>query len=330
MTTLTMIVGSQRQALSMVGVARSTWQYRRQPRPMVADPVHQTKRAYQSRISPADRQHITDRILAGWAHQDSVDHSFATAWDQGVMLASRRTWWRIAAQIEDQTTRPVVPRKHGARTPRCAPVVKATRPGQVWSWDITDLYTPWRGQVFKAYKITDIYSREIVGWRVENREADHLAVDMFHTAITIHGTPEIVHADSGAAMKSTLLKDFLTDHGVALTHNRPHVSNDNPFSEAGFHTMKYRPGYPRIFTSIDHARDYLTGYVTWYNTSHKHSGIALFSPCQVGDGTWRDVWEIRDQALQRYYQQYPQRFRTRPITPTPADHVGINLPTQQK
>lgn len=158
-------------------------------------------------------------------------------------------------------------------------------------------------------------------------EADHLAVDLFAAAIATHGTPRIVHADNGSAMKSNLLRDFLAgEHGVKLSHSRPYVSDDNPFSEAGFRTMKYRPGYPKVFTDVDAARAYLTDYVPWYNHQHKHSGIALFSPAQVHDGSWQQAWLQRDAALQRYFQAHPERFRARPSTPTPAGTVGINLP----
>jgi transposase InsO family protein len=313
----------------LTGLSRSTWHYRQHPRQLVADPVLQSERAYESRISGADRERIEQLILAGWARQHSVDHSFATAWDVGVMLASRRTWWRIAAGIEEQMLRPNISTRKDNRQARDKPVLKATGPGQVWSWDITDLYSPWRGKVFKAYKIIDIYSREIVGHTVEDREADHLAVDMFQAAIAKHGPPQVVHADSGAAMTSNALRDALTGHGVALSHNRPYTSNDNPFSESGFRTMKYRPGYPKVFTDLEAARAYIDGYVTWFNTEHKHSGIALFSPSQVHDGTWQQTWKKRDQALQRYYDTHPERFRGRPITPSPADHVGINLPKEE-
>lgn len=328
MTELTRITGSQRKALSLAGVSRATWHYRQQPRQVVMAPVPQRARAYRSRISPADRERIVGYILAGWAKSVSVDHAYASAWDAGVMLASRRTWWRIAAGIEEQMLRPQVPTRRGKRAPREKPVVTATRPGQAWSWDITDLYSPWWGKTFKAYKITDIFSREIVGWRVEEREADHLAVEMFETAIAHYGAPEVVHADSGSAMRSHALLNALTHHGVTLSHNRPYVSNDNPFSEAGFRTMKYRPGYPRVFADLAAARTYLAENVAWYNTEHKHSGIALFSPAQVGDGSWREVWKTRDLALQHYYDTHPERFRGRPVTPAPADLVGINLPKQ--
>lgn len=191
----------------------------------------------------------------------------------------------------------------------------------------TDLPSPWRGKAFKAYKIIDILSRKIVRWRVEDREADYFAVEMFSDAITEHGAPLIVHADNGPSMTSNLLRDFLEDQRVTLTHNRPYVSDDNPFSEAAFRTMKYRPGCPKVFPDLDAARTHLDGYVPWYNHEHKHSGIALFSPAQVHDGTWREVWKIRDTALQRYYQAHPERFHARPTAPAPADTVGINLPT---
>jgi transposase InsO family protein len=312
--------------LELAGVSRSTWHYRASPRELVADPVPHKERVYRSRISAADRGLIAGKIIAGWAGGNSVDHAFASAWDAGVMLASRRSWWRIAADLPDQSLRPVAPTRRGSKTPREVPVLEATGPGQVWSWDITDLRSPWRGKAFKAYSIIDIYSRKIVGWRVEERESDDLAVEMFLHAFTEHGTPRAVHADSGPAMRSNALKDLLAGAGIDQTHNRPRVSNDNPFSESEFRTMKYRPNYPRTFDDLDQARAHLASYVPWYNQKHKHSGIALFSPDQVHDGTWRHRWNQRNQAQQAYYTAHPERFRHQPRTPAPPGTVGINLP----
>jgi putative transposase len=318
-------LGSQRKALALVGVSRSTWHYRISPREPVAVPVLHKDRAYRSRISAVDRGLIEQRIAAAWAAGNSVDHAFASAWDVGVMLASRRSWWRIAAEMPDQSARPIAPTRRGTTTPREMPVLEASGPGQVWSWDITDLRSPWRGKAFKAYSIIDIYSRKIVGWRVEDREADHLAVDMFERAFNEYGTPQVVHADSGPAMRSNLLKELLAGCGIAESHSRPRVSNDNPYSESEFRTMKYRPNYPGTFEDLDAARDHMASYVPWYNAEHKHSGIALFSPDEVHDGTWRQRWTQRDRIQQTYYDAHPERFRSQPRTPTPAGTVGINL-----
>lgn len=314
----------------MIALSRSTWHYRSHPRSPVGDPIPQKDRAYPSRIGAVDRAAIKAGIIAGWLTGVSVDQSFATAWDAGVMLASRRSWWRIAATIEDQNVRPVAPTRAKNTTPRSAPVLKATGPQQIWSWDITDLRSPFRGVAFKAYSIIDIYSRKIVGWRVEERECDDLAVDMFETAFLNQGLPAVVHADSGPAMRSTVLKDCLAERGVGQTHNRPHVSNDNPFSESEFRTMKYRPNYPGTFEDIETARAWVDAYVSWYNTSHRHSGIALFTPDDVHTGAWQQRWNQREQALQAYYTTHPERFRTRPHTKTPSPIVGINLPAENE
>jgi putative transposase len=321
------MTGSQRHALALTGLSRSTWHYRRKPRPSAVNPVPQKDRAYPARISAADRTVIADKISSGWQAGHSVDHSFACSWDDGLMLASRRSWWRIATTITDQSARPVAPsRRPGNTAPRPIPVLKATGPGQVWSWDITDLRTPWRGMAFKAYSIIDIYSRMMVGWRVEERECDDLAVEMFTEAFARHGQPQAVHADSGPAMRSTVLKDLLFDLGVGQTHNRPRVSNDNPFSESEFRTMKYRPNYPGTFADIDAARAWVGSYVPWYNNRHHHSGIALFTPSEVHSGIWAQRWRQRDHVHQAYYDTHPERFRSRPQTAAPSPTVGINLP----
>lgn len=144
------------------------------------------------------------------------------------------------------------------------------------------------------------------------------------------GIRDAVHADSGPAMRSTVLKDLLAELDVTQTHNRPRVSNDNPFSESEFRTTKYRPNYPGTFETLDEARAYVDWYVPWYNQNHKHSGIALFSPDEVHDGTWRDAWARRNEIQQAYYDRHPERFRRRPTTPAPADIVGINLPDNEE
>lgn len=321
-----MATGSQRQALALVGLSRSTWHYRHRPRPRVLDPLPAKDRAYRNRIGRTDRAEIARLIRAGWAASNSVDQSFATAWDQGIMLASRRTWWRIAAAM-DQAARPLAPTRRRGRGPATAPVLRADGPGQVWSWDITELRSPWAGRTHLAYSIIDLYSRMIVGWRVEEREIDRLAVEMFQQAFATHGHPQVVHADSGAAMRSGALSDLFSARGIKRSHNRPRVSNDNPFSEAEFRTMKYRPGYPGTFPDVATARAWVSDYVPWYNEHHCHSGIAHFTPASVHSGSWKTQWAQRDSTLQAYHDAHPERFRHRPRTATPAPTVGINLPT---
>lgn len=317
-------LGSLRKALELVDLSRSTWHYRHHPRTTVSSPVHQADRAYESRIDLFDRAVIAVLIQVAWAAGKSVDYAFATAWDAGIMIAQRRSWWRIAAGL-DQAHRPVAPTKGtGTSKKRATPVVVAKAPGEVWSWDITDLKSPYTGKSFKAYSVIDIYSRMIIAWRVEEREDQDLVNEMFTQAVEAYGPPKVVHSDNGAVMKSNDLKTLPGWKGIEMSHNRPYVSNDNPYSESEFRTMKYRPNYPGVFDSVEAARAFLRSCVPWYNTCHKHSGIELFSPQDVFDGTWKAKHKVRDKALQRYFARYPERFRGRPKTRKPADVVGIN------
>lgn len=152
---------------------------------------------------------------------------------------------------------------------------------------------------------------------------------MFETARAKYEAPKTVQSDLGPSMKSNVLREVLAVDDVELSHNRPYVSNDNPFSESAFRTIKYHPGYQRVFKSVESARAYIDAYVPWYNTAHKHSVIALFSPAQVYDGSWVEVWDVRDAALQSYYRKNHGWFRRGPVTTSPADHVGINLPEKE-
>lgn len=305
-------------------LSRSTWHYRVHGRDTVTDPIPQHQRAYTSRISTTERARVETLISDAWRVGDSVDEAFATAWDAGVMLASRRSWWRIAAGM-DQDTRPKIPtRRGGGARRRAVPQVVAHAPNEVWSWDITDVKSPYTRKVFKVYTVVDIFSRMIIAWRVAERETQVQVNEMFTQAFEAYGAPQVVHADNGSVMTSHDLANLLADHGVQMTHNRPYVSNDNPYSESQFRTMKYRPDYPGEFATIDEARGYMTGYVPWYNTCHKHSGVELFSPQDVYDGTWQGKWTVRDAALQKYYAAHPERFRHAPVTRSPKQSVGIN------
>jgi putative transposase len=292
----------------------------------VAQPIPKKDRAYPSRIGAADRDRIEELITASWVSGVSVDHAFATAWDCGIMLASRRSWWRIAADITDQSARPIIPTRARTNTAsRTAPILKATGPQQVWSWDITDLRTPWRGVAFKAYSIIDIDSRKIVGWRVEEREVDALAVEMFEAAFCTHGIPRrCMQIPGRRCAQQTSIRCWPT--WASLRHNRPRVSNDNPFSESEFRTMKYRPNYPGTFDTLEDARAYMTGDVPWYSANHKHSGIALFSPGLLPSPPRTIPPTPTHPSTSRHRRNHPtHRTRTRPtprsLTVTASGHL---------
>ena len=179
--------------------------------------------------------------------------------------------------------------------------------------------------------ILDVFSRYAVGWTVQHRETASLAEQLISQTLAKQqiGRDQLtIHADRGSSMTSKPVAFLLADLGVTKTHSRPYTSTDNPYSEAHFKTLKYRPGFPARFGSIMEARTFCRQFFGWYNHQHRHSGIALFTPEQVHDGAWTQHWQQRDQALQSYYETHPERFRNRPQTPKPHPIVGINLPAE--
>lgn len=211
---------------------------------------------------------------------------YATLLDEGQYLASIRTFYRIlAANQEVRERRRLVSRAHYKK-----PELLATKPNEVWSWDITKLKGPAKWTYFQLYVIIDIFSRYVVGWMVDHRESAALAKRLIAETC---GKQQIcreqltLHADRGSSMKSKLVAHLLADLGVTKTHSRPHVSNDNPYPEAQFKTLKYSPGFPGRFGSIQDARAFCQKFFSWYNTVHKHSGIGLMTPEQVHFGLGR-------------------------------------------
>lgn len=315
---------SQRRALEMAGVSRGTWQYRSKPRRTQSEPVPQADREYPSRISAEDEAQVMARINAAWEAGNSVQHAFATSWDEGVYLASQRQWYRIANRIVDQQARPQVPSKH--RCPkRAAPIVEAHAAGEAWMWDISDVKGAFVGCVFKAYSVQDLYSRKIVAHQVASRQSDVIARDMMQEAFIIHGAPAVLHSDNGTAMKSQLMRRLCSEYNVAMSFNRPSVSNDNPFKESEFRTMKYRPSYPGMFEDLPAAQQWVKEYVNWFNNEHHHSSLALHTPQSVYDGIWRTIQGCRIQTLNTYYAHHKDRYRKPPVAHEPPSVVGINL-----
>jgi putative transposase len=249
--------------------------------------------------------------------------------DEGTYLCSWRTMYRLLHRNQA-----VKERRQVRRHPKYVrPELAANGPNQVWTWDITYLKGPIRGQFFYLYVVMDLFSRLVVGWMLADCESAALAVRLLERSCVKHKVKPgqlTVHADRGAPMKSKTLGQLLSDLDVRKTHSRPKVSNDNPFSEAGFKTMKYSPDFPARFDSIEVAEAFCRGYFAWYNTEHHHTGIALLTPGQVHYGEAAAVLDRRQSALDVAFGLAPQRFRHGPPqVERPPTTVWINRPAQE-
>ena len=253
---------------------------------------------------------------------------WATLLDEGLYLCSWRTMYRLLKQ-HDQ----VRERRNVRRHPKYArPELAASGPNQVWTWDITYLKGPVRGQFFYLYVVIDLYSRLVVGWLLADRECEELARRLLEQSYRKHGVKPgqlTIHADRGAPMKSKSVKQLLSDLSVRASHSRPRVSNDNPFSEAGFKTMKYSPDFPARFACLLEAEAFCRDYFVWYNQQHYHTGIALLTPAQVHFGEAEAVLARRQATLDQAFADHPERFgHRRPQVACLAETVYINRPAE--
>jgi transposase InsO family protein len=258
----------------------------------------------------------------------SIAELFTIAWDAGVYVGSRRSWYRVAAR-RAVPRRP--PRRVATAASRAIPELVATAPNQVWSWDITKLPTRFRGQSLEFYVVLDLFSRYVVAYRVETREGDDLARDMFAQAFAWHqARPRVVHSDGGASMTSKSVQQLFADLGISRSRNRPRVSNDNPFSEAWFKTAKYHPSYPEEFATLEQAREWAGDLIGWYNHQHRHSGIAWHTPASAFDGSYRTIARQRQAVLDNHYAQHPERYARPPKAPQLPIQAWINDPSRRR
>lgn len=221
-------------------------------------------------------------------------------------------------------------RRQASHPPRTRPELVATAPGQVWSWDITKLKGPERGVYYDLYVVLDIFSRFVVGWTIAAREDAEIAKNLLEHAMGIHGVPEAIHADRGTSMTSKPVAQLLVDLGVARSHSRPHVSNDNPYSEAAFKTLKYAPVFPERFGSLADAGAFAEQFFAYYNHEHRHCGIGLHTPASVHFGTAGQVRAQRQATLDAAYAARPERFgHRRPQAPKLPEAAWINQPSQE-
>lgn len=277
-------------------------------------------------LPPAERQQVLDVLHAPRFVDLAPAQVYASLLDEGTYYCSERTMYRVLGEQHE-----VRERRAQRRHPLyAAPELLATAPNQLWSWDITKLKGPVRWSWYQLYVILDVFSRYVVGWMVAQRESAALAERLIAASCKRQNIPRgqlTVHADRGSSMTSRTVALLLADLGVTKTHSRPHVSNDNPYSEAQFKTLKYRPDFPERFGSLEDARAHCTDFFPWYNTEHRHSGLGLHTPHDVHFGLAEARRHQRAKVLAAAYAATPERFVRRPPTPAPLPTAAwINPP----
>lgn len=305
-----------------LGVARATY-YRRQ-RPRMAP---REGGRHPRTLSAAERQGVLEVMNSERFCDQAPAEVYATLLDEGKYLCSARTMYRILHENHQ-----VRERRDQLRHPRyAAPELLATRPNEVWSWDITKLLGPAKWTYFYLYVILDIFSRYVVGWMVAYRESATWAQRLIQETITRQNIAPgklTIHADRGPAMRSKPVALLLADLGVTKTHSRPHVSNDNPYSESQFKTMKYRPAFPERFGGLQESRGCCGEFFHWYNHEHHHSGLGYLTPYEVHFGLAEERRQRRALVLRGAFARNPERFvRGLPQPPVLPTQVWINKPT---
>ena len=317
------IVGARR-ACSLTGRSRAS-HYRHATGPVHGPPAPRSAPA--NKLSDAEAE-----VLLGVMNSpEFVDLAPAQIWaillDKGTYLASISTMYRLLRAQDQLRER----RRQATHPARVRPELVAREPNQVWSWDITKLRGPTKGVYYDLYVIIDIFSRYVVGWMVAPTETAELAKAFIADAIKAQGiTAEVltIHADRGTSMTSKPVAVLLAELGVARTHSRPRVSNDNPYSEAAFKTLKYCPAFPERFGCIEDARAFCAEFFEYYNQHHRHSGIALHTPASMHHGTANAVQAARAATLNAAYTADPRRFcNRRPAPPKLPTVAWINKPT---
>jgi len=304
-------------------VARATYYRQRQPRP-APRPRPTPARA----LPPAERQAALEVLHEPRFVDLSPTEVYATLLDDGRYLCSERTLYRVLAEAQEVRER----RDQLRHPPYAAPQLLATRPNELYSWDITKLLGPAKWTYYYLYVLLDVFSRYVVGWLLAQQESARLAEQLIAESCERQGIAPgqlTVHADRGPSMTSKPVALLLADLGITKTHSRPHVSNDNPFSESQFKTMKYRPDFPDRFGSLEHGRSFCTDFFPWYNTEHHHVGLGLFTPHDVHFGLAEAKREQRARVLAEAFSRHPERFPNGPPQPkTVPTAVWINPPVR--
>lgn len=308
------------EACDALGVSRAMWYRSRNPT-QTPD-----RRRPPRKLDDAERAEILTMLNSERYQDEAVPTVHAKLLDEGTYLCSERTMYRIL-KAENQ----VQQRRHERTHPEYQkPELLATGPNQVWSWDITKIKGPKPWIFYDLYVVIDIFSRCVVAWCLTEYESGEQARALIGSACAREGircNQLVVHSDRGRAMRSKCLADLLGELGVGRSFNRPHVSNDNPYSESHFKTLKYRSGYPERFGSSEDARSHMRAFFQWYNTEHRHSGIAMMTPADVHTGRADEVRSKRQAVLDAAYQKHPERFvKGAPRARGVPEEVWINKP----
>jgi putative transposase len=307
------------------GLARATLYRRRAPRPAGGAPA--------MRPSPPNALSLQEKaqLLAALNSAEFVDKSPRQVWaallDRGTYLASVSTMYRLlraGGQVRER-------RAQARHEPLKKPHLVARDPNEVWSWDITKLSSIERGKYFDLYVMIDIFSRCVVHWEVHARESGELAEEFIKNCIRANGgiAPRAIHADRGTAMTSKPVSALLSDLDIIKSHSRPKVSNDNPYSEAAFKTLKYCPVFPEMFGSIQDAKSFCRRFFEYYNHQHYHSGVGLHTPFTVHIGTAYAIQDRREATIKQFRAANPQRFTRVPSLPKLPTVAWINEPEEE-
>jgi len=278
--------------------------------------------AHPAALSSDERHEVLDLLCSDRFVDLSPHQVFMTLLDEGTYVCSVRSMYRLLRDHGLSGDRRRGGHRHPGHHPM--PIVMASRPNEAWSWDITKLRGPAKGVVYFLYTILDIFSRKVVGWTLTERESARTAEQLIRRTLEREGIPRdqlTLHADRGGPMIAGDLAELLMGLGVRKSHSRPRVSNDNPYSESQFKTLKYRPDYPQRFESLTAARAWCRSFFNWYNTTHYHSGVAYLRPADLHEGRHPEILQRRQVTLDQAYEANPRRFRRPPQAKRPPERA---------
>ena len=307
-------------------LGRNRAAYYRQLHPPQLKP--QVERFHPRALSVAERTEVLEVLHSERFVDSAPPQVYHTLLDEGIYLASVSSMYRILRSEDELKER----RRQAVHPPSVRPELVASAPNKVWSWDITKLLGPVKWTYYYLYVVLDIYSRYAVGWMLAARQSAALAERLLGETVSRQGVEPhqlTIHSDRGPSMASKPVALLLADLGVTKSHSRPHCSNDNPYSEAQFKTLKYRPEFPERFGSLEDARAFCSEFFDWYNHEHRHSGIGYHTPAALHEGKAEQLRQERNRVLERAYVEHPERFvRGLPQAPALPPVAWINRPVE--